>query len=62
MHTYVDELQRELQVCVGMVCSLLTICQTLSRLGLTCKKLQRIVLKCSEDSRILFKEEMNCVN
>ena len=61
-NVYLDELQRELQVCVSMVCSLSTICRTLSRLGVTCKKLQHIVLKCSEDCRTLFREEMNLVN
>ena len=61
-NAYLDELQRELQVRVGIVCSLPTICRTLSRLGLTRKKLQRIVLKRSEDCRALFREEMNRVN
>ena len=59
---YLDELQRELQVRVGMVCSLSTICQALSRLGLTRKKLQHIVLKRSEDCCTLCREEMNLVN
>ena len=61
-NAYLDELQRELQVCVGMVRSLSIICRTLSRLCLTHKKLQRIVLKRSEYCRTLFREEKNLVN
>ena len=59
---YLDELQSELQGCVGKVCSIPTICRALARLGLTSKKLQHIVMKRSEDSRTTFREEMSCVN
>ena len=54
---YLDKLQHELDDHVGVVCSLSTICRTLS--SLTRKKLQRTVLKRSEDSRCEFREEMN---
>ena len=58
---YLDELQHELDNCIGVVCILSTICRTLSRLGLAQKKLQCTLLKRSEDSRCEFREEINCI-
>ena len=59
---YLDELQTELHQRTGVQCSILTLCRTFSRLGLTRKRLHCFVMKCSEEARSEFREEMTAVH